>query len=53
MNALSRALDLWRSGRRLPPNHAAELVEEGYDPGSLQRFHLRNPWPKAERPTPS
>ncbi len=41
MSALSRALDHWQAGRSIPLTLAQELVEEGYDPGQLQRFHRK------------
>jgi len=41
-SALGRAIALWSQGRHIPFTLAAELIEQGYDVGSLQRFHMRH-----------
>lgn len=38
-SALSIAISLWRAGRRINLVLAAELMEQGYDVPSLERFH--------------
>jgi hypothetical protein len=49
MSALSRALDHWQAGHPIPRNIALELIEDGHDVASLQRFHLKASRPHGDR----
>lgn len=40
-SALSTAISLWRAGRRIDRTLREELVEQGYDVPSLERFYSR------------
>lgn len=38
-SALATAISLWRAGKRIDLTLFAELVEQGYDVPSLERFY--------------
>ena len=40
-SALGKAIAIWSQGRHIPLTLAAELIEQGYDVGILQRQHLK------------
>lgn len=40
-SALGKAIAIWSSGRRIPFALAVELVEQGYDVGTLEKAHRR------------
>jgi len=40
-SALSTAISLWRAGKRIDLTLFSELVEQGHDVPSLERFYTR------------
>lgn len=41
MSPLGRAIEIWKSGRPVSLTLAVQLMEEGYDVSTLERFYMK------------